>query len=189
MYIKNLKIQKFEHHIIAIFIQIRFCFLFSFIINLQISKHLFNYSNIKMIFQNIIDYFFDDFDFTFAFFAFFFFSTFRRSDFFFVETIFLNLFFFFFLVRWEYTSTFSSQSRRCFRTWIRYKHRKHWNENWNKWSWLKNEFRIHDYKFDTQWNRKIKKIHHAFDQQWKNCYVDQFEFWNRWRSHCKWNIA
>ena len=95
MYIKNLKIQKFEFYIIAIFIQIRFCFLFSFIINLQISKHLFNYSNIKMILQNIIDYFFDDFDFAFAFFAFFF-STFRRSNSFFVETIFLNLFFSFF---------------------------------------------------------------------------------------------
>ena len=50
-----------------------------------------------MIFQNIIDYFSNEFDFAFfAFFAFFFFSTFRRRDFFFVETIFLNLFYFLF---------------------------------------------------------------------------------------------
>ena len=96
MYIKSLKIQRFEHHIIAIFIQIRFCFLFSLIINLQISEHLFNYSNIKMISQSITDYFSDDFDFAFASFAFFFFSTSRRSNLFFVETIFLNLSSFFF---------------------------------------------------------------------------------------------
>ena len=36
VYIKSLKIQKFEHHIIAIFIQIRFCFLFLSIINVKL---------------------------------------------------------------------------------------------------------------------------------------------------------